>query len=161
MYIGLIGAFLFILVQLVLLVDFAHSWNETWVDNMEESGSKAWMVALLFFTFIMYALSLAGVICMFVYFTQSSVDKCHLEKFIVSFQLIMAVVISVIAILPSVQERQPKSGIYIYFFIFFIFRRYLYTDFLLFCCCQISPINICYGIVLVIKKFLVQASMLR
>ena len=33
MWIGLIGGIVFILVQLVLLVDFAHSWAETWVGK--------------------------------------------------------------------------------------------------------------------------------
>lgn len=31
MWIGLLGGILFILVQLVLIVDFAHGWAETWV----------------------------------------------------------------------------------------------------------------------------------
>ena len=30
MYFGFIGAFLFILIQLVLIIDFAHSWAEIW-----------------------------------------------------------------------------------------------------------------------------------
>ena len=30
MYIGLIGGLFFILFQLVFLIDFAHSWNESW-----------------------------------------------------------------------------------------------------------------------------------
>ena len=33
MYFGLAGAFLFILVQLVLIVDFGHSWAEHWQEN--------------------------------------------------------------------------------------------------------------------------------
>lgn len=33
MWIGLFGGVIFILVQLVLLVDFAHSWAETWVGK--------------------------------------------------------------------------------------------------------------------------------
>lgn len=37
MWIGLIGGIVFILVQLVLLVDFAHSWAETWV------GTYCWL----------------------------------------------------------------------------------------------------------------------
>ncbi len=35
-WIGLVGAFLFMLVQLVLLVDFAHSWNESWLARLED-----------------------------------------------------------------------------------------------------------------------------
>ena len=110
MIVGLIGAFKFILVQLVLLVDFAHSWNESWVEKMEETESKCWMFALLFFTFIMYGLSIAGIVCMFIYFTQSDTEKCKLEKFVVSFELVLGVVISALAIHPKVQEKQAKSG---------------------------------------------------
>ena len=42
MMIGMIGAFLFILIQLIFIVDFAHSWNESWVSKYEETESKAW-----------------------------------------------------------------------------------------------------------------------
>ena len=31
MYIGMIGGFLFLLLQLILLVDFAYKWNESWL----------------------------------------------------------------------------------------------------------------------------------
>ncbi|MGH0153618.1 UNVERIFIED_CONTAM: hypothetical protein FKN15_026902 [Acipenser sinensis] len=44
--IGTFGAFCFILIQLVLLVDFAHSWNESWVDKMEEGNSRCWYAGL-------------------------------------------------------------------------------------------------------------------
>lgn len=39
MWIGLIGGVMFILVQLVLIVDFAHSWAETWVGEYRKLGN--------------------------------------------------------------------------------------------------------------------------
>ena len=42
MYFGLIGGFLFIIIQLILIIDFAHSWAEKWVGNYEETESKGW-----------------------------------------------------------------------------------------------------------------------
>lgn len=115
MYFGLIGAFLFILIQLVLLVDFAHSWNSAWVENMEETGSKVWAALLLFFTFLMYGTSVAGIVCLYVYFTHGIKDaaasECHTNKFFISFNLILCIIASVLAIHPKVQEHQPRSGL--------------------------------------------------
>lgn len=109
MYFGLIGGFLFILIQLILIIDFAHSWAEAWVSNYEDTESKKWYVALLSATFINYALAITGIVLLFVFFTKS--DDCSLNKFFISFNLILAVIISVVSILPAVQEFQPKSGL--------------------------------------------------
>ena len=50
MYCGLVGGFLFILIQLVLLVDMSHTWSETWVEKMEKASStclsKCWWVKI-------------------------------------------------------------------------------------------------------------------
>lgn len=109
MYIGFIGAFVFILIQLILMIDFAHTWNEIWTSNAEETDNKFWFGGLFFFMFLFYALALTGFILSFVFFTQSS--GCHLNKFLISFNFIMCFVISAISILPKIQEVQPKSGL--------------------------------------------------
>jgi len=45
MILGMIGAFLFILVQLVLVVDFAYAWNEKFLEKAEEgNGHKGWYI---------------------------------------------------------------------------------------------------------------------
>lgn len=111
MYIGLVGGFLFIIIQLVLLIDFAHAWNETWVENMEEGNSKFWYVLLMGSTFFMYVASITGIALLYVFFTKSSDSSCSTQKFIISFHLVLCVVVSVLSILPQVQERQSRSGI--------------------------------------------------
>ncbi|CAB1320785.1 unnamed protein product, partial [Coregonus sp. 'balchen'] len=55
-YIGVVGSFIFIIIQLILLVDFAHTWNQSWLENAVEGNSKCWFSALLSFTVLHYAL---------------------------------------------------------------------------------------------------------
>ncbi|XP_007530938.1 serine incorporator 3 [Erinaceus europaeus] len=107
--IGMGGAFLFILIQLVLLVDCAHSWNESWVNNMEEGNPRCWYAALLSATSLLYTLSIVFVGLLYAYYTKS--DGCTENKFFISFNLILCVVVSVISVLPKVQEHQPRSGL--------------------------------------------------
>ncbi|KAK3744098.1 hypothetical protein QZH41_016796, partial [Actinostola sp. cb2023] len=109
MYVGFIGAFVFILIQMILLVDFAHTWNEIWTSNGEETGNKMWYCGLIFVMTLYYCLAFTGFVLGYVFFTESS--GCTLNKFFISFNLILCVVISVISIFPKVQEVQPKSGL--------------------------------------------------
>ncbi|KAG8232434.1 hypothetical protein J437_LFUL012864 [Ladona fulva] len=109
MYFGMIGGFMYIVIQLILIVDFAHRWAENWVGNYEDSGSKVWYAALLLATFINFAVTITGISLLYVYFTLP--DDCALNKFFISFNLILVVMISIISVLPSVQESQPRSGL--------------------------------------------------
>ncbi|XP_065162762.1 probable serine incorporator isoform X2 [Atheta coriaria] len=109
MYFGMIGGFLFILIQLILIVDFAHSWAEVWVTNYEETESRGWYAALLLATLCCYILTITGITLLFVFFTKS--DDCALNKFFISFNLILCFLISVVSILPAVQDKLPRSGL--------------------------------------------------
>lgn len=109
-YFGLIGGFLFILIQLVLLVDFAHNVNDKFLEKIEDSESpRCWKVSLFLILICNYGITLVGTILFYVYYTTSS--GCAINKFFISFNLILCIVISVMAILPKVQEAQPRSGL--------------------------------------------------
>lgn len=110
MYFGMIGGFLFILIQLVLIIDFAHSWTERWLENYEETQSKGWYCALIFCTVLHYAVSIAATVLLFVYYTTDP-GGCGVQKFFISFNLICCIILSVVSVLPKVQDALPKSGL--------------------------------------------------
>ncbi|XP_019867447.1 probable serine incorporator isoform X1 [Aethina tumida] len=109
MYFGMIGGFLFIIIQLILIVDFAHSWAEAWVGNYEETESRGWFFGLIGFTLLNYVISITGLTLLFVFYTKAG--DCDLNKFFISINLILCVIISAISILPSVQNKLPRSGL--------------------------------------------------
>ncbi|CAH0698975.1 unnamed protein product [Spodoptera exigua] len=109
MVFGMIGGFGFIIIQLILIIDFAHSWAERWVSNYEESESRGWYAALLFSMLTAYTLALVGAVLLFMYYTEPA--GCGLSKFFISINLILVVIASGISVLPAVQEHQPRSGL--------------------------------------------------
>ncbi|CAH1403319.1 unnamed protein product [Nezara viridula] len=109
MYFGMVGGFAFIVIQLILIIDFAHTWAEAWVTNYEETESRKWYAALMLTMLINYALAITGIVLLYVFFTKS--DDCSLNKFFISINLILCVLASTLSILPSVQDAQPRSGL--------------------------------------------------
>ncbi|XP_013193121.1 probable serine incorporator isoform X1 [Amyelois transitella] len=109
MVFGMIGGFCFIVIQLILIIDFAHSWAENWVSKYEESESRGWYAALLLAMLTCFALTLTGVVLLYVFYTKPS--GCDLSKFFISINLILVVGASIISILPAIQEVQPRSGL--------------------------------------------------
>ncbi|XP_041106138.1 serine incorporator 1-like [Polyodon spathula] len=107
--VGMAGAFCFILIQLVLLIDFAHSWNESWVEKMEEGNSRCWYAALLSVTALNYILSLIALVLFYIYYTHS--EGCTENKAFISINMLICIGASVLSILPKVQESQPRSGL--------------------------------------------------
>ncbi|KAJ8267687.1 hypothetical protein COCON_G00128590 [Conger conger] len=108
-YFGMVGSFIFILIQLILLVDFAHTWNETWVGKAEEGNTKCWFAGLLFFTILFYSLAFAAVVLFYLFYIQP--DDCAEHKVFISLNLIFCIIVSIVSILPKVQEAQPQSGL--------------------------------------------------
>ncbi|XP_027707360.1 serine incorporator 3 [Vombatus ursinus] len=108
-YIGMFGAAIYILIQLILLVDCAHSLNEGWVNRMEEGNARCWYAVLLSFTSFFYILSFIGMVLLYVFYTKT--DACTENKLFISLNLIFCIVVSIVSILPKIQEHQPRSGL--------------------------------------------------
>ena len=108
MYFGIVGGFLFILIQLILLIDFAHTWNESWVEKYE-NDEKEYYYGLLIFTGIFFATTITLAVLGYVYYASNA--GCGLHIFFITFNLILCVVATVVSVLPVVQEYNSTSGI--------------------------------------------------
>ncbi|KAF9582461.1 hypothetical protein BGW38_000182 [Lunasporangiospora selenospora] len=107
-YVALLGAGIFILFGLILLVDFAHTWSESCMEKWENSDTNKWKFILVGSTMIMYigALILTGI--MYGYFTGNG---CGLNIFWITFNLILGIFVTIVGILPAVQDANPRSGL--------------------------------------------------
>ncbi|KAF9977793.1 hypothetical protein BGZ73_004860 [Actinomortierella ambigua] len=107
-YVALIGAGIFILFGLILLVDFAHTWSESCMEKWEMSDTNKWKFILVGSTMLMYlgAIILTGI--MYGYFANSG---CTKNIFWITFNLVLAIAVTLIAILPAVQDANPRSGL--------------------------------------------------
>lgn len=109
LYIGMIGGYIFILLQLILLIDFAYNWSESWVEKYETTGNKRWYWALVIVTSGIYIIAIGAVVCFFLFYTEPS--GCKTNKFFISLNLVLCFIVSMVAIHPKVQECQPSSGL--------------------------------------------------
>ncbi|CEJ00743.1 hypothetical protein RMCBS344292_14792 [Rhizopus microsporus] len=105
-YFSLTGAAIFILFGLVLLVDFAHSWTERCLENMEYSDK--WKYILIGGTLFLYAAAITLTGIMYGFFTPNG---CSLNQFFVTFNVILSLLITFLCITPSVQEANHRSGL--------------------------------------------------
>jgi len=110
---ALIASGIFILIQLILLVDLAHSWAENWISKMnffDEERCNPWWWGLLSFSLLFYVIVIALVIVMFIFFCKDP-DKCELNIFFIVFNIVFVLLISALAIHPKVQSMNPHSSI--------------------------------------------------
>jgi serine incorporator 1/3 len=107
-YFALILASVFIVLGLVLLVDFAHTWSETCLDKWEETESSFWKYTLIGSTLGMYATMVTVTGLLYGYFSGSG---CGLNTFFITFNLFLCLLITALCISPQVQEANPRSGL--------------------------------------------------
>lgn len=105
-WISLIGAGIFILMQLILLVDFAHSWNESWVFRYESTSNKIWAIMLLVATVGMNIGAVVITILLYVFF-----NECNLNTTFISANIVICAIFSILSIHPKIQDKNPRSGL--------------------------------------------------
>ncbi|EXB95837.1 putative serine incorporator [Morus notabilis] len=104
------GAGLFLLVQVIILLDFTHSWNDAWVEKDEQK----WYIALLVVSVGCYLAAFAFSGILFIWFNPSGQD-CGLNVFFIVMTMILALAFAIIALHPAVNgSLLPASVISLY-----------------------------------------------
>ncbi|KAK3318631.1 serine incorporator/TMS membrane protein [Apodospora peruviana] len=107
-YVALIGAMLFLILGLILLVDLAHNWAEYCLAQIEDTDSRVWRFVLIGSTLGMYLASLAMTIIQYIFFAASG---CSMNQAAITINLLLWIGVSAVSVHPSVQEYNPKAGL--------------------------------------------------
>ncbi|XP_013886454.1 serine incorporator 5 isoform X1 [Austrofundulus limnaeus] len=106
-YIGAVGGGLFLVIQLLLLVEFAHRWNTNWSSGVEYN--RLWYAALALVTLVLFSVAVGAVVFMGVFYTHP--EACLLNKIFLGINGSLCLIVSLLAISPFIQKLQPKSGL--------------------------------------------------
>ncbi|XP_029296274.1 serine incorporator 5 [Cottoperca gobio] len=105
--IGAAGGFIFLLIQLMLLVKFAHRWNTNWSSGVRYN--RMWYAALAFVTLMLFSVAVGFLVLMAVFYTDP--EACLLNKIFLGINGSLCLVVSLLAISPCIQKLQPTSGL--------------------------------------------------
>jgi len=111
-WVAMIGGAIFLILQLILLVDFAHEWAESWVKNWDQDPDrKGWWYGLLVSTVVLYLATVALTVVEFVMFSAGGSAVCSNNTVFISVNVVLIILEAGISIHPKVQEANPNSGI--------------------------------------------------
>jgi len=106
-WIFLFGAAGFILIQIVLLIDFAYLWAESWLSNYEKEEGFVWYCLLLACSVAMYLGGLALTLVVWILFYKGS--ECWMNIVWPVVNVLICLFFSVLSIHPKIQAAHKKG----------------------------------------------------
>ncbi|CAG9328271.1 SERINC3_1 [Blepharisma stoltei] len=93
----------FLVIQIIILIDFAYTWNEDWLNKYEVSSSKGyWGFCLFFFSGLAWSLSITIIALCYYWFGTSS--ECGVNIFLITLTLALGSIFTVMSLTPLVEN---------------------------------------------------------
>lgn len=106
-WIYLPGAFIFVMIQVLLLISFAYDVAESLLESWEQTDDKKWLILLLSLTFGSLIATMIITVLLYVWYGS---PECQLNQFFISFNLVLCFIVVIASCNHLVQEANPKSG---------------------------------------------------
>jgi len=106
------GSGLFLIVQMIILLDFAYVWNETWVAKDDDK----WYFALLVVTLLCYAGVFTLVGLMYHFYKPAGAGPCSLNTSIITITWLLVIMITLMSLHPKTKNGSlfPSAVISLY-----------------------------------------------
>ncbi|KAG8197662.1 hypothetical protein JTE90_001591 [Oedothorax gibbosus] len=107
MYTAMGGASIFIIIQLMLIVDFAHAWTDNWLRRVSDGGSNCWFVAMVFCAMIIYTAVVIGIVMIAQNYTRA--EGCFSNKIFIGVNGGLCLLCSFVSVMPCVEKNTGDS----------------------------------------------------
>jgi hypothetical protein len=91
---------IFLILQIVVLIDFGYRWNEAWV----EKDKKGYYVGILFFSVFLLLGSFASWIFFYTYFTDGDAGSCSKGKAFISMTLVLCIAFTLLSVTSFIEH---------------------------------------------------------
>mmetsp|Transcript_4846 Transcript_4846/g.11681 ORF Transcript_4846/g.11681 Transcript_4846/m.11681 type:complete len:467 (-) Transcript_4846:948-2348(-) len=114
-WVALVASIFFLLVQIVIFIEWIYEWNEAWImlDGADNIGGP-WHMIILAVSVACFGLSIGMTVVMFLWFGKNTADPaeeggCEVYTFFTSFNLILFLFLTVFSFRAT--EWMPATGI--------------------------------------------------
>ncbi|KAG5456593.1 MAG: serine incorporator/TMS membrane protein, partial [Olpidium bornovanus] len=112
---ALVFGCLFILLQNVILIDFAHSTvrggAERWLWKYEQTGNNTYRTLLVGSTAALYLFALGGLVVLYANFTSGGPSCRSTNTWFATASTLLVAAVTVTSVHPAVREKSPTAGL--------------------------------------------------
>ncbi|KAL3678925.1 hypothetical protein R1sor_021881 [Riccia sorocarpa] len=107
------GAGIFLVIQLVSIVNFIYWWNESWLSD---NNIRRCRIPIVLVSVLSFVASIGAIILMYIYFSPRA--SCGLNIFFITWTLVLIIIMTIISLKPDINAGLLTSGLMALYLVF-------------------------------------------